>query len=68
MGLIQRFGAWLDKRFPEKFTVDPALHMAMIRDIKVLALGIDTVNKRIDDLVKKTELVERANYIRQVDR
>lgn len=61
-------GQWLDKKFPEKQVVDMELHMAMIRDIKVLALAIDSVNKRIDDMVKKTELVERKNFISNVDR
>jgi hypothetical protein len=68
MGIIQRFGIWLDKRWPEQVVIDKALHMAMIEDIKVLALGIDSVNKRIDDLVKKTEIVERKTFISQADR
>jgi hypothetical protein len=68
MGLISRLGAWVDRKFPEKVTVDKELHMAMINDIKVLALGIDSVNARIDAMVKKTELVDRKNFISNVDR
>lgn len=58
MGLISRFGAWLDRKFPDRVPVEEVYRS--LQGYAQIDVNLAILQKRVDQIAQKLEAFERG--------